>query len=172
MIGLLRCAITKFKSDRDITMTTVIETQMLIRRSVNIVFNAFVDPLITTKFWFSQSSGYLEKGAIVDWTWDKYQITHSTHVLQVVENELICIEWGTPKTKVDFVFEKIDSMNTYVIIRNYDIELQGNELIHYVMDATGGFTTVLDGAKAWLEYDIQLNLVEDKFPPFQLRSHQ
>ena len=58
-------------------------------------------------------------------------------------------------------------MNTYVIIRNYDIELQGNELIHYVMDATGGFTTVLDGAKAWLEYDIQLNLVEDKFPPFQ-----
>ena len=59
-----------------------------------------------------------------------------------------------PKTKVDFVFEKIDSMNTYVIIRNYDIELQGNELIHYVMDATGGFTTVLDGAKAWLEYVI------------------
>ena len=42
MIGLLRCAITKFKSDRDITMTTVIETQMLIRRSVNIVFNAFI----------------------------------------------------------------------------------------------------------------------------------
>ena len=85
-------------------MATVSETQMLMRRSVNIVFNAFVDPLITTKFWFSQSSGYLEKGAMVDWTWDKYQITHSTHVLQVVENELICIEWGTPKTKVDFIY--------------------------------------------------------------------
>jgi hypothetical protein len=90
----------------------------------------------------------------------------------VKEAKVRGIEWGTPKTKVDFVFEKIDSMNTYVIIRNYDIELQGNELIHYVMDATGGFTTVLDGAKAWLEYDIQLNLVEDKFPPFELRSHQ
>ena len=63
-------------------------------------------------------------------------------------------------------------MNTYVIIRNYDIELQGNELIYYVMDATGRFTTGLDSAKAWLEYVIQLNLVEDKLPPFQLRSHQ
>lgn len=151
-------------------MTTIIETQMLIRRSVNIVFNAFVDPLITTKFWFSQSSGYLEKGKTVEWRWYKYQVSHHVNVLQVVEHELISIDWGTPKTRVDFVFEAVDSMNTYVIIRNYDIELQGNELVHYVMDATGGFTTVLDGAKAWLEYDIQLNLVEDKFPPFQLHA--
>jgi hypothetical protein len=29
---------------------------------------------------------------------------------------------------------------------------------------TGGFTTVLDGLKAYLEYGIELNLVKDKFP--------
>ncbi len=38
-------------------MSIVIETQMLIRKSVNIVFNAFVDPLIPQQFWFSASSG-------------------------------------------------------------------------------------------------------------------
>jgi hypothetical protein len=43
-------------------MSVVIETQMLIRKSINIVFNAFVDPLITQHFWFSASSGYLEEG--------------------------------------------------------------------------------------------------------------
>ena len=44
-------------------MSVVIESQMLIRASINIVFNAFVDPLITTQFWFSHSTGYVEKKA-------------------------------------------------------------------------------------------------------------
>ncbi|SJN17484.1 hypothetical protein FM120_00535 [Sphingobacterium faecium PCAi_F2.5] len=32
------------------------------------------------------------------------------------------------------------------------------------MDSTGGFTTVLDGCKAYLEHGIDLNLIADKFP--------
>jgi len=32
------------------------------------------------------------------------------------------------------------------------------------MNNTGGFTTVLDGLKAYLEHHIKLNLVADKFP--------
>ena len=58
MIGLLRCAITKFKSDRDITMTPVFEIQLLIRRPVNFGSTAFVDPPKTPKFCFGQFSGY------------------------------------------------------------------------------------------------------------------
>jgi hypothetical protein len=33
-----------------------------------------------------------------------------------------------------------------------------------VLDATGGFTLLLAGLKAYLEHRIQLNLVADKFP--------
>ncbi len=40
---------------------------------------------------------------------------------------------------------------------------EGNELLELVKNITGGFTTVLDGLKAFLEFGIQLNLVEDKF---------
>ena len=36
--------------------------------------------------------------------------------------------------------------------------------IDTVKDATGGFTTVLDGLKAFLEHGINLNLIADKFP--------
>ena len=88
------------------------------------------------------------------------------HVLEVHENALIRIEWGEPKTKVDFVFEKISAMQTYVRIKNYDIALEGQALIDFVIDSTGGFTTVLDAAKIHLEHGIQSNLVRDKFPPF------
>lgn len=147
-------------------MSTVIETQMLIRKSVNIVFNAFVDPLITTLFWFNESSGYLEEGKTVQWYWHKYQASAVVKVLTIKENELIQIEWGEPKTKVDFIFEKITTMQTYVKIRNYDIPLQDQALIDFVIDSTGGFTTVLDAAKIYLEHDIVVKLVEDKFPPF------
>ena len=148
-------------------MNAVIETQMLIRKSINIVFNAFVDPLITQKFWFSSSTGYLEQGAKVEWTWEKYHAVAQVHVLKIKENELIRIEWGDPKTKVDFIFEKVSAMETYVRIKNYDIPLQDQALIDFVIDATGGFTTVLDAAKIFLEHEIEPNLIFDKFPPFE-----
>jgi hypothetical protein len=40
---------------------------MLIRKSVADVFEAFVNPDITTKFWFTKSSGRLEAGQQVQW---------------------------------------------------------------------------------------------------------
>ncbi|MCV2444023.1 SRPBCC domain-containing protein [Acinetobacter bereziniae] len=148
-------------------MNPTIETQMLIRKPVAEVFNAFIDPAITTKFWFSSSTGPLKEGKIVQWSWDKYQVKSKVMVFNILENKLIQIAWGEdPKTSVDFIFEVVSVEQTYVMIRNYDIPLQGSELIKFIIDATGGFTTVLDGLKAYLEHGLVLNLVEDKFPPF------
>ena len=45
---------------------------MMIRKPVEQVFMAFTNPEITTKFWFTKSSGILEKGRTVDWTWEMY----------------------------------------------------------------------------------------------------
>jgi hypothetical protein len=53
---------------------------------------------------------------------------------------------------------------TYVVIKNYGFKATGDDLIQAVKDNTGGFTTVLDGLKAYLEHNIRLNLIGDKFP--------
>src|SRR5262245_3108575 len=45
----------------------VSKTGMLIRRPVEDVFNAFIDPDITSKFWFTKSNGRLEPGRQVQW---------------------------------------------------------------------------------------------------------
>ena len=45
----------------------VTKTGMLIRKPVDQVFEAFVNPDITTKFWFTRSSGKLAPGAKVEW---------------------------------------------------------------------------------------------------------
>ena len=144
-----------------------VETQMLIRKSVNEVFQAFIDPRLTTNFWFTKSSGILEVGKQVKWEWEMYNVSTEVTVIEIIPGQLISIQWGEPKTTVDFKFQSTDDGHTYVIIKNYGFHQSGNELIDVIKDSTGGFTTVLDGLKAYMEYDIKLNLIGDKFPHIQ-----
>ena len=142
----------------------MVEVQMLIRRPVHEVFQAFVDPAATTNFWFTKSSGPLEEGKTVTWEWEMYQVSTSVFVKDLVPNKKISIEWGERRTTVDFEFNALTDDTTYVIIKNYGFDLEGDDLIEAIKDNTGGFTTVLDGLKAYLEHKINLNLIRDKFP--------
>lgn len=146
-------------------ISPVLEAQMLIRKPVDIVFEAFVDPFVTTNFWFTKSSGRLVAGARIFWEWEMYDVSTNVTVLKVVPQKLIKIEWGDPATIVEFHFKVVNENSTYTVIKNYGFTETGEELIQVVMDSTGGFTTVLDGLKAFLEHGIRLNLIADKFPP-------
>lgn len=52
----------------------VVRAEMLIRKPAADVFNAFADPAVTTKFWFTKSSGKLEAGKRVHWDWEMYDV--------------------------------------------------------------------------------------------------
>ncbi|OJV50620.1 MAG: polyketide cyclase [Bacteroidetes bacterium 43-16] len=142
-----------------------VAAQMLIRKPVAEVFEAFINPDITTRFWFTKSSGRLEAGKTATWEWEMYQVKDTVDVLEIIPGELIRMTWSQPKTTVDYIFKAITPETTCVIINNYGLGLEGDALVAAVRDLTGGFTTVLDGLKAYLEYGIQLNLVGDKFLP-------
>ena len=141
-----------------------VEAQMLIRKPAEKVFEAFIDPGITTNFWFTKSSGKLEVGKTVKWEWEMYRVSTNVLVKEIVPNKKISIEWNEPVTTVDFKFEALTENTTYMVIKNYGFNLEGEELIAAIKDNTGGFTTVLDGLKAYLERNINLNLIADKFP--------
>lgn len=143
----------------------IVECQMLIRKPVEEVFSAMIDPAVTTNFWFTKSSGKLEEGKTVTWEWEMYGASANAEVKRIVENELISFEWSEPKEMVDFIFKpSADNAATYVVVKNYSFQQTGDELISKIIDTTGGFTTVLDGMKSWLEHGINLNLIKDKFP--------
>ena len=142
----------------------VVETQMLIRRPAKEVFEAFIDPSITTNFWFTKSTGKLEADKPVTWFWEMYGVSADVSVKEIIPGKKISIEWNHPATTVDFEFQSLTENTTYVVIKNYGFHETGDELIKAVMNNTGGFTTVLDGLKAYLEHHIKLNLVADKFP--------
>ncbi len=74
------------------------------------------------------------------------------------------IDWWEPATSVDFNFKTLSDGSTYVSIKHYGFKQTGDELLEVIKDSTGGFTTVLAGLKAYLEHNIKLNLIEDKYP--------
>lgn len=141
-----------------------VECQMMIKKTISEVFQAFIDPSITTKFWFTKSSGQLEVGKTITWEWEMYNISSDVQVKEIIPNKKISIEWDDPATTVDFEFTALTDNSTYVVIKNYGFSQTGDDLIEIIKNNTGGFTTVLDGLKAYLEFGIELNLIKDKFP--------
>lgn len=143
--------------------TIYVEAQMLIRKPIEDVFEAFINPEVTTNFWFTKSTGKLEEGKTVTWEWEMYGVKSEVKVHQIIPNELIRTEWGSPSTNMDYEFKTMEK-GTLVVIKSYGFSQTGEDLLRQVNDNTGGFTTVLDGCKAYLEHGIKLNLIEDKFP--------
>lgn len=149
-----------------LTQTPISKTAMLIRRPVAEVFDAFVNPAITTKFWFTKSSGRLETGKQVQWNWEMYGVGAPVTVKVIEPNRRIVIEWPgySGLTTVEWAFAPQKDGTTFVTITETGFAGSGDELVQQVTDSTGGFTLVLAGLKAWLEHGIQLNLVGDRFP--------
>ncbi len=140
-----------------------VQAQMLIRRPIQEVFEAFINPEITTNFWFTKSTGKLEEGKTITWEWEMYGVKSEVKVLQIIPNQLIKTEWGLFSNNVDYEFKEMEK-GALVIIKSYGYSETGDALISVINDNTGGFTTVLDGCKAYLEHGINLRLIEDKFP--------
>jgi uncharacterized protein YndB with AHSA1/START domain len=111
---------------------------MLIRRPVAKVFEAFVDPAITSRFWLTRGSGRLEPGKQVTWEWEMYGVSAHVSVKAIERNRRIHIEWP----------------GTFVSITNTG----------FTGDAEAVAAQAVAGLKALLEHGVRLNLVADRFP--------
>jgi len=93
----------------DLKATPAVTTALLIRRPAAEVFEAFADPTVTTRFWFSKGSGRLEPSARVRWDWEMYG-AHAEAVVKAIEpGRRILIDWGDDEeggyTRVEWTFE-------------------------------------------------------------------
>jgi uncharacterized protein YndB with AHSA1/START domain len=153
--------------------TPVAKTEMLIRKPVAEVFGAFIDPAITTRFWFTKGSGKLEAGAHVQWEWEMYGVSMDVSVKEIVQDKRILIEWPseTTPTTVEWLFTPLTEDTTFVSVTNAGFSGDGDEVVRQAIDSTEGFALMLAGLKAFLEHNIELNLVADRFPA-GLGEHQ
>lgn len=144
----------------------VAELCLLFQVPVSKVFEAFVEPKITTKFWFTQSDGRLEPGKHVNWRWEKHDLTVPVQVLEVEQDKRILMEWGEgdDKSTVEWTFTAQSDDGTSVRVLNSNFVGSIEEIVAKVIDSQGGFTQMLGDAKAFLESDSNANPVADGHP--------
>jgi uncharacterized protein YndB with AHSA1/START domain len=153
-------------TDLKLTEIPIAKAEMLIRRPVAEVFEAFVDPDVTKRFWFTKSTGRLQPGAHLTWTWEMYDISIEVEVKEIDQNERILIEWGNygEMTSVEWIFTPYVNDTTYVTITNFGFNGDGDKVTKDALDSKGGFIWVLAGLKALMEHNIELNAIADAFP--------
>lgn len=155
-----------------LTEAPIAKAEMLIRKPVAEVFEAFVNPEITRRFWFTRSSGRVAAGEHLTWTWEMYDHSIEVDVKEVEAGKRILIEWGNydSTTSVEWIFTPHENDTTYVTITNSGFQGDGDKVVKDALDSKGGFTWVLAGLKALLEHKLELNAIADAFPK-GLREH-
>ena len=144
----------------------IAKAQLLIRKPVREVFEAMVDPAITSRFWFSKGSGRLETGKRIRWDWEMYGVHTDVDVKAIEANKRILIEWNGPEdpSMVEWTFEDKGNNTTFVEVKNWGFTGAGDKVVAQALDSTGGFTFVLAGLKVFLEHGIEPNFVIDHAP--------
>ena len=144
----------------------VAKAEMLIRQPVEKVFEAFANPEITTKFWFTKSTGALGAGKSITWEWEMYGVSTKVIVKAFEKNKRILIEWEgySGLESVEWIFKEYGKDATFVNIVNSGFRGNEDEIVKQALDSTGGFTFLLAGLKAYLEHGIQLSLTADAHP--------
>lgn len=155
-------------SVNDLQLTTMpsVKVGLGIRRPPNEVFQALVDPAITTRFWFTKSSGKLVPGASVRWDWEMYGASAKVWVKEVEHDSRIVVDWGDDEstTTIEFRLVPWGDHATYVRISETGLNGSGDEVAAYLANSTGGFALMLCALKALLEHDVELTTVLDAFP--------
>ena len=153
-------------SKLQLSQAPVATTGMLIRKPAAEVFEAVVDPDLTTKFWFTDSNGRLEVGRTVQWDWAMYDVSVQVTAIAIDPEKRIVIKWPgySGQTTVEWTFAPQTHDTTFVEVTESGFEGSGDDLVKYVADSTQGFTLMLAGLKALLEYGVRLNLTADRYP--------
>lgn len=145
------------------TEAPVAKAQLLIRKPVREVFEALVDPAITSRFWFSKGSGRLETGKRIRWDWEMYGVHTYADVKAIEVNKRILVEWNGPEapSMVEWTFDDKGDNTTFVVVKNWGFT---GDAVAEALDSTEGFTFLLAAMKVFLEHGIEPNFVLDHAP--------
>lgn len=145
----------------------IAHTAMLIRRPPADCFEAFVDPHITSNFWFTHGSARLDRSREVTWAWAMYGMSSKVAVKEVMPHARIVVEWNHDTDRyitVEWTFTERPDGSTFIDIRDFGFKGDAENQLEQLVDTVGGFSFVLAGAKAWLEHGIRLGMIEDRHP--------
>ena len=151
---------TSVDATNAVSWNPIVEVDMLVRRPALAVWEAFADPDQVRRFWLARSTGRLETGATVRWSFKVAGAETAVKVVEAVPGALFDLRWdeGQP---LRITFEDRNE-STLVTVRLTDFE--GDTPAANAIETMAGFTLVLASLKMWLEYGVDGDLMYDKFP--------
>ncbi len=131
--------------------------QMGILKPANEIFDAIIDPEKMSKYFISGSTGKMESGKTLTWTWEDFEGEHEVKVGKIEKDKVVSFEWSGSGVNcvVVITLETKGENKTLVKITESDwpADYKGAK---QCMGQVEGWTNFLCCLKAYLEYGINL----------------
>ena len=135
------------------------KVQMGILKPTHEVFDAIIDPDKMNKYFITTSTGRMENGKALTWTWEDFNVSHEVKVQNVEKDKLVSFKWEGSGVEclVVITLEPKGENQTLVKITESDwpADFQGAARC---MGQVEGWTHFLCCLKAYLEYGINLRV--------------
>ncbi|MCY2685841.1 SRPBCC domain-containing protein [Salinimicrobium sp. TH3] len=135
-----------------------INTAIQISRSKTAIFEAIVHAEKMSGYFISSSSGSLQEGKTIRWTFPEFPDSFPVKVVQVNASEKVIFEWDGAegfKTTVKISLEKITGTQTLVRVTEGKMEVTEQGITWYGRN-TEGWANFLASLKAYMEHGINL----------------
>jgi uncharacterized protein YndB with AHSA1/START domain len=139
--------------------TITAKVQMGILKTANEIFEAVVDPEKMNKYFINTSTGRMESGKSITWTWEDFEGEHEIKVGKIEKDKTISFEWKGSGVNcvVVITLEPKGENKTLVKITEADwsADYKG---ANRCMGQVEGWTNFLCCLKAYREYGIDLRI--------------
>lgn len=135
-----------------------ITMDMKIAQPIEKVFEAVVDPEKMQNYFITSSTGRMEEGKTLTWTWADYNnAQQEIWVEKLLAPTLLIFWWAGSgfKTQVTLTFSAFENAQTLVSVIEEGWE-KDDRGIQCLAENTKGWSSFLLGLKAYLQYGINL----------------
>jgi uncharacterized protein YndB with AHSA1/START domain len=135
------------------------KVQMGILKPAGEIFNAIIDPEIMTKYFISGSTGRMESGKTLTWTWTDFEGEHQVKVGKIEKDKIVSFEWEGSGVNCVVVITLEPKGEDKTLVKITESEWPADyKGANQCMGQVEGWTHFLMCMKAFLEYGIDLRV--------------
>jgi uncharacterized protein YndB with AHSA1/START domain len=135
------------------------KVQMGILRSASEIFDAIIDPEKMSRYFISGSTGRMESGKTLTWTWTDYEGEHEIKVGKIEKDKTVSFEWTGSGVNCVVVITLEATGENQTLVKVTESEWPADyKGANQCMGQVEGWTHFLLCMKAYLEYGIDLRI--------------
>ena len=135
------------------------KVQMGILRSASEIFDSIIDPEKMSKYFISGSTGKMESGKTLTWTWEDFEGEHEVKIGKIEKDKVVSFEWNGSGVNCVVVITLEPKNENQTLVKITESEWPADyKGANQCMGQVEGWTNFLCCLKAYLEYGINLRV--------------